>query len=129
MMSRQRTGMWCSASRVRLVKWKNTAAAVFFHFTNLTRLALHHIPVRWRDIIAAHGDGVVLAVLAAAAAWPAAIGLRSLGAGAATIGIAGTVAGLIPAGAYAWWRSRRSPEWRWLIGRLRELVSKKAKRK
>jgi PST family polysaccharide transporter len=102
-----------------------TAAAVFFHFTNLTRLALRRVPIRWGEVIAAHGDGAVLAVLATAGALPAALGLRALELGALPIAVGGTLAGLVPAVAYAVWRRRRSADLAWLVDRVRELGKKK----
>ncbi len=106
-----------------------TAAAVFFHFANLTRIALKRISIGWWGVITAHLDGFVLGGLAVAGAMPVAAALRALDARAAVIAIAATVAGAAPCAAYVIWRIRRRAEdWVWLLDRIK-LIGKPRKGK
>lgn len=107
-----------------------TAAAVFFHFTNLTRIALKRVSIGWWDIITAHIDGFILGLLAAAGALPVAWALRGAGLHAAPIAIAATIAGCVLPGGFVIWRLRRkSEDWVWLLDRVKQIGGKKKKKK
>jgi hypothetical protein len=109
----------------------STAIAVFFHFTNLTRLALRRVPtVTAGAVLRAHVEGVVLAALALAGAVPVAWSMRATELGAAPTATAAIVAGVALPAAYAVWRiKRRATDWTWLVDRLRQMVKPKNKKK
>jgi PST family polysaccharide transporter len=107
-----------------------TAAAVFFHFTNLTRIALKRVSIGWWDVFTAHADGFILGILAAAGSLPVALALRPLGLHAAPIAIAATIAGCVLPGLFVLWRLRtKSEDWVWLLDRIKSIGKKKKKGK
>lgn len=105
-----------------------TAITVFLHFLNMCRLALKNVDYGWGVVARAHVDGCVLAVLAVAGALPIAWILRAADLHAAPIAIAGTLAGIVLPAAYAYVQvRRRSPDWVWLVDRVKQLGGKQKK--
>jgi PST family polysaccharide transporter len=105
-----------------------TSIAVAFHFTNLSRVALAQVDLGWGTLVAAHRDGLVMAALAAAGAWPVAHFMRDVTGIAPTV-IAATIAGALPALAFAAIRIRaRAEDWLWLVDRVRSAGRKKTKK-
>jgi len=103
-----------------------TSLAVFFHFTNLSRLALNNVPLGWLGLARAHLDGLVRAALAIGPGYGVAALLRAHSASALEVVVLATIAGVLLPGLYAFVQLRcKNPEWVWLLDRVRSVIAKK----
>jgi O-antigen/teichoic acid export membrane protein len=100
-----------------------TTVAVFLQFLAMSRLGLRATTLRARDLVAAHLEPVVYALVVGAVAFASASALRAAGAPFLLVAAATTLAGTLAFLLLARLGMRRARgDWPWLLDTLRQLL-------
>jgi O-antigen/teichoic acid export membrane protein len=104
-----------------------TALSVFLLFIALSRFGLQATTLRARDIVVAHVEPVIFAIVVGSVAWAVATGLRSAGAAFPIVAVVTALAGALVFVALAAAAMRRGRgDWPWLRETLRQIVKRGA---
>lgn len=106
-----------------------TAVSVFLQFLAMARLGLGATTLTWREVVVAHIEAVIYAIVVGGVAWLVATALRGAGMSFPVVAGATTIAGTLVFLALAWSGLRRGRgDWPWLAETLGQFVGKKKKK-
>jgi O-antigen/teichoic acid export membrane protein len=104
-----------------------TAVSVFLLFIALSRFGMQATTLRARDIVAAHVEPLIFAVIVGGVAWAVATGLRAAGAAFPIVaGVTALTGALVFVGLAAAAMRRGRGDWPWLRDTLRQIVKRGA---
>jgi O-antigen/teichoic acid export membrane protein len=107
----------------------STAIACVLNHVMFSHLALRHTTLTWPQLLACHGEAVLVGAATLAAVWPTAVALRGAGLGVVPVLLGASAAGVAALAVVVAWRVRTGqPDWVWLWGGLTDRLRGKRKR-